>query len=318
MPSLADLRDPYAAQNRQKRDFAYSGQADTADIPWLYAIEAGQGRRGPSGIGEGQGGGADDAAAPNPMSLASLGGGGSGGGSSGAADVGLPGPGLSGEEDIESLGFLGDRGSDRGFGGGGSFDRGFGDPVGIHDEYTPLDGLYGDVLDVAGFGPQPFGAFAALMKGGARGANASILDQRLRAEGLPGVGFWENAMAVLGLNDLGVGTLGNELDTFQGQLGEAGRLPSQYEGRSAEELGGGYRGAFDPGIAKERAVGRVGPLGFFGDEVVGGNGSLASLGGASAAGDRGGDRGGRGGRGGGRGGGGSGSSRGGRDRSQRD
>ena len=90
MRSLADL-------NRQKREFAASGQASTADIPWLYAIQAEQGGRTPSGIGEGQGGGAgDDAAAPNPQSLASLGGP-SGGGASGAADAGLPGPGLDGE-----------------------------------------------------------------------------------------------------------------------------------------------------------------------------------------------------------------------------
>ncbi len=165
MRSLKDLRDPYAVQNRQKREFAISGQASTADVPWLYAIEAAQGGRRPSGIGEGQGGGGDDAAAPNPQSLASLGGPSGGGGASGAADAGLPGPGLDGEDDIGmSLFRGGDRGADRGFGGADSFDRGFGDlPEGNIDDFggysTPL-GIAGSLL------PIPFGGTLGSIVGG--------------------------------------------------------------------------------------------------------------------------------------------------------
>ncbi|NIA67775.1 hypothetical protein HBA54_04155 [Pelagibius litoralis] len=214
MPSLADLRDPYAAQNRQKRDFAYSGQADTADIPWLYAIQAGQGGRGPSGIGEGQGG-ADDAAAPNPQSLASLGGGASGGGSSGAADVGLPGPGLSGEEDIEALQSFFERGGDRGFGGLDSFDRGFGDlPVGDIDEF----GGYSTLGSLAGLLPIPFAGTAGGLVGGIADivrdySDADDFDPTGTSGGFRG--FIDAALAELSGDQLGTRAFDSRVDNYK-------------------------------------------------------------------------------------------------------
>lgn len=145
MPTLADL-------NRQKRDYASSGMAQEADIPYLYALFAGDRGRPAAGIGDQQGGGAEATGAPNPLASGGGGVGGTGGGgASGGADIGMPGPGQTGlGEDIDQLyqQYLFSRGGQAGEPGPGGYQD---SPVQNVDAFNELGG-YSTLGTAAGLG----------------------------------------------------------------------------------------------------------------------------------------------------------------------
>ena len=220
MGTLRDLQNnPYAAENRQRREFAFSGQAGVQDIPYLYELQAGRRSRTPAGIGGQDGGlGSEATGAPNPQSLAAVGGSG-GGGATGAADVGLPGPGLAGEEEegFNSLAFFRDQGADAGFGGLDRFDRDF-NPA--PTEFTNLDSPFGWGLDIVDHSNTPLSLIAKAMKAGIRGSNLSVLNQMLERYGLETLGPLDIAVGVGGFNSYGRGSPQSVIDVIDGRLGD--------------------------------------------------------------------------------------------------
>ncbi|MGF1629150.1 MAG: hypothetical protein ACFCUT_06735 [Kiloniellaceae bacterium] len=263
---LADL-------NRQKRDYAYSGQANIGDVPWLYAMQAEQAAANqPAGIGEGGGMGGDDMAAPNPQSLGSIGGGG-GGGTTGAADTGMVGPGQTGfgAEGDQFYRYMTENGGQAGEPGGAGAG---GVEFGEWGEYVDPT-----LAEWTGYlGPGPIGLVGTLGAMGMRGYNANVLDDLLGKAGLPGLSGWQQLGAAFGLNNYGVGTLGQEIDTFEGQLRGAGQMPTQNASGAAEGSGYDLGSGFSPDAIAARAQQRVGPLDFFG-----GSGLTAAVGAADSA-----------------------------------
>jgi len=209
MPTLADL-------NRQKRDYAFSGQANIGDVPWLYELLQRQAEANrPAGIGEPTALGAGEAA-PNPQSYA-IGGGGGGGGTVGAADTGLPGPGQTGFGSDFDRAF---RDWERG-GQAGEIDRtGEGAPVGPLG-YIDLSGPFGYVLDAVRFGlPSPLGLAGSVANLGIRMSNTEILEDQLQRYGLGGLSFGQQIGAALGLNRYGTGNVEDVLSIVDERLGE--------------------------------------------------------------------------------------------------
>lgn len=153
------------ALNRRLRDYAFSGRAQTADIPFLYGLRDGQG--GPQPL-DALGGSAGDASRGGD--LPSLVGQSAPVSVSGPADTGLVGPGLEGDNVNFLSGFLNtgtdpvryDNGSlydngDGGRGQDGPADTGF-------SAVGPLDGLNSDILSAIGNVPG-FGLATGLRRG---------------------------------------------------------------------------------------------------------------------------------------------------------
>ncbi len=137
------------ALNNRLRDYAFSGRAQTGEIPYLYGLRDGQG--GPEALDALGGSGGDLQRGGDLPSLVG------GGGPSGPADTGLIGPGLAGDDVNALSGFL-----NSGFDGGRYDDGdggrgGYGGPdIEGSRAQDPLSDLDRDILsalgNVPGFG----------------------------------------------------------------------------------------------------------------------------------------------------------------------
>jgi hypothetical protein len=276
-----------AELNRQRRDYAFSGAANIGDVPYLYELAAQQAAANqPAGIGQQGGGMGEGEGAPNPQAFGGGVGGGGSGGASGGADIGLPGPGMTGGgEELDNLYRMWERGGQAG------------EPGGVGDNYSDSWGGLAGYVDPAlaewtGYlAPGPIGWVGTLGAAGMRASNASTFDSALDRLGLEGLGFFDQVGAAFGGNNYGSGELRDQLAEIDSRVRErraSGGNLDQFDAFNAS-LEGNLSPSSISSTAAARAQSRVGPLDFSGATTAGS--AYGGRGGGSRGADRGGDQG---------------------------